>query len=297
MDLYYRVSDNKYSSIKQLLKEKYCISSRLYLKLKREKHIYLNSVPISYDSILKINDTVEIDLEFDEDNSNIVSTKMPLNILYEDKYMLIINKEPFIPVHPSILHYDNSLSNGVKCYYDNVSLHKKIRIVNRLDKDTSGIVIFAKNEYIQECMILQMKNNLFKKEYVGILEGNLKEKFGIIDAPISRKEGSIIERCISENGQRAITHFEVIEEINNLSVVHFALETGRTHQIRVHSSYIGHPLLGDTLYGSPSALINRQALHAYKISFIHPITNKNLVIKAPIPSDIEKILQKKRVNL
>ncbi len=242
MDLYYKVIEDNLT-IKQVLREKFNISSRLYLKSKRGNHIFLNGSPISYDSILKINDIVEIDLNFEEDNSNIVPTKMSLDILYEDKYILIINKSPFVAVHPSITHFSDSLSNGVKYYFDSISLHRKIRIVNRLDKDTSGIVIFAKNEYIQEALISQMKENIFKKEYIGILDGYLSEKSGIISAPIARREGSIIERCVSMDGQEAKTHYEVISEKDNFSIVHFILETGRTHQIRVHSKYIGNPLL------------------------------------------------------
>lgn len=170
MDLKYEVKDNKYSNVKQVLKEEFNISSRLYLKLRRAEHILLNNSPIPYDDNIHINDILEIDLDFVEDNSNIVSTKMDLDILYEDKYMLIINKPAGIAIHPSIRHFDTTVSNGVKCYFDSINLHRKIRIVNRLDKDTSGIVIFAKNEYIQESLISQMKNDIFKKEYIAILE-------------------------------------------------------------------------------------------------------------------------------
>lgn len=122
-------------------------------------------------------------------------------------------------------------------------LHRKIRIVTRLDKDTSGLVIFAKNEYVQEALTLQMKENLFKKEYIGVLDGTLKPQAGIIEAPIKRKDGSIIERCVSADGQRSVTHYNVIKSFNNMSLVHFVLETGRTHQIRVHSKYIRHPIV------------------------------------------------------
>lgn len=243
MDLTYKVINKQYLNTKEVLKEKFGISSRLYIKLRNSNHIFLNGSPIYNNTYLSTNDILEIDLDFVEDNSNIVSTKMELNILYEDKYLLILNKSPKIAVHPSISHYSISLSNGVKYYFDSIDLHRKIRIVNRLDKDTSGIVTFAKNEYIQEALISQMKNNIFKKEYIAILEGNLTEKSGIINAPIARKEGSIIERCINENGQNAITYYDVIKEKKDFSVVHFILETGRTHQIRVHSKFIGHPIL------------------------------------------------------
>ena len=166
-------------------------------------------------------------------------------------------------------------------------LNKRIRPVNRLDRDTTGVVLFAKNEYIQECLIKQMANNTFYKEYIAILDGKLENQKGIINAPISRKDGSIIERCIDENGSKAISHYELIDTKNNLSLVKFILETGRTHQIRLHSKHIGHPIIGDTLYGNESSLITRQALHCYKISFIHPISKNKLELVAPIPQDME----------
>lgn len=173
-------------------------------------------------------------------------------------------------------------------------LHRKIRIVTRLDKDTSGIVFFAKNEYVQDALTLQMKENLFKKEYIGVLEGKLTPQTGVIDAPIARKDGSIIERCVCESGQRSITHYNVIKSFDNMSLVHFVLETGRTHQIRVHSKHVGHPIIGDTLYGTASSLISRQALHAYKISFIHPIYKKYMEFTLNYPKDIESIMNTTR---
>ena len=168
-------------------------------------------------------------------------------------------------------------------------LNKKIRPINRLDRDTTGIVLFAKNEYIQECLIKQMTNNSFYKEYIAILDGILKEQKGTINAPIARKTGSIIERCIDGNGTKAISHYEVIDIKNNLSLVKFILETGRTHQIRLHSKYIGHQIIGDTLYGHESELISRQALHCHKISFVHPVTKNQIEFVAPMPEDMKEI--------
>lgn len=211
---------------------------------------------------------------------------MILDILYEDEYLLIVNKPAGIPVHPSLEHFSDSLSNGVKFYFDQNKINKKIRPVNRLDRNTSGIVIFAKNEYIQERLSFQMKNKLFKKEYIALCEGIFEVNNGVIDANIDRKPGSIIERCVSIIGKKAITHYKVLNNERNISKVLINLETGRTHQIRVHMAYIGHPIIGDDLYGKPSNLINRQALHAYKVTFIHPITNKQICITSNLPKDM-----------
>ena len=288
MNLSYKISNkDNFVNVFQILKEHFLLSDRLITKLKKYKKIYLNGKETYTKQKVTSGDVVSFVLDFDEDNSNIVPSNIPLDIIYEDEYLLILNKPAEIAIHPSILHYDNSLSNGVKFYFDKIKLNKKIRIVNRLDRNTSGIVIFAKNEYIQECLIKQMKTKELKKEYLAIVCGILENSSGTLNFPIARKEGSIIERCVNPNGNPAITHYDVLKTFNNLSLVHIVLETGRTHQIRVHFSYINHPVLGDTLYGNPSDLIARQALHSYKISFIHPITKENITITAPLPSDMK----------
>ena len=284
---YTKTENDNFNNVFQVLKDYFQLSDRLITKLKKNKKIYLNDKETFSRQPICNGDIVSFVLDFDEDNSNIVPNNIPLDILYEDDYMLILNKPAGIAIHPSILHYNNSLSNGVKFYFDKLGLKKKIRIVNRLDKNTSGIVVFAKNEYIQECFIRQMKTGEFKKEYLTIVEGLLENTSGTLDFPIARKEGSIIERCVSPDGDLSITHFDVIKTFNNLSLVHIVLETGRTHQIRVHFSHIKHPVLGDTLYGNASNLIDRQALHSYKLTFTHPITKNKMTITAPLPNDMQ----------
>lgn len=291
MNLSYQIDkDEHYDNVLHVLKEQFFLSDRLITKLKKANKIYLNSLPTYTKKSVTVGDTVSVLIDFEEDNSNIVASNIPLNIIYEDDYLLVLNKPANIAIHPSILHFYNSLSNGVKFYFDKLGLKKKIRIVNRLDRNTSGIVILAKNEYIQECLIKQMKTNEFKKEYLAIAKGILESKSGTLNFPIARKEGSIIERTVTSDGDSAITHYDVVKEFNNLSLVHIVLGTGRTHQIRVHFSHIGHPILGDTLYGSPSELINRQALHSYKLTFIHPVTKKVVSLEAPLPNDIKNII-------
>jgi len=164
-----------------------------------------------------------------------------------------------------------------------------MRFVNRLDRDTTGIVIFAKSEYIQESLAMQMQNGTLIKEYRAIVEGAL-EGSETIDKPIKRQEGSIMLREIADDGERAVTHYEVVRNLNNISLVKVILETGRTHQIRVHMKSIEHSLIGDDLYGNKSELIDRQALHAYKMIFIHPIINEKMEFIAPIPEDMKKII-------
>ena len=288
MKLSYTVKQNdSYINVLDVLKNEFLLSARLITKLKQSNNIFFNEEITYTKKLVCANDVVSVLIDFVEDNSNIVATNIPLDIIYEDEYLLAINKPANMPVHPSMLHYEETLSNAVKYYFDTLNLKRKIRIVNRLDKDTSGIVIFAKNEYIQECLIKQMKTKELKKEYLAIVTGYLQKKSDTLCFPISRKEGSIIERTVNPNGDIAITHYNILKEQNNLSLVHVFLETGRTHQIRVHFSHINHPILGDTLYGTPSPLINRQALHSYKITLLHPISKQILTLEAPIPNDMK----------
>ena len=276
----YKVSDSK--TILQILKEDLSFSSRLITKIKN--NILLNEQIVKTFDTANVGDILRVDLSFEETSDNIVpNSEIKLKILYEDEWMLIVDKPPFMPVHPSINHYEDSLSNGVKAYFESIGFKKKIRPVNRLDKNTTGIVIFAKSEYIQE--------NLtdYGKYYLTIVDGQTEES-GIIDKPIARKLPSIIERTVRDDGDQAITRYKTLEFKNNMSLVECKLETGRTHQIRVHMASIGHSIIGDDLYGVSSTLINRQALHAYKIKFVHPVSRKEIIIESELPDDMKSIL-------
>ena len=289
MELKYKV-ENENLTINQILQNNLKVSSRLLYKLVKNNCIFLNGKECDTRNIASPNNIITINFDYSEDNSNIVPTEMDLNIVFEDDWLLIVNKPAGIATHPSVLHFSDSLCNGVRFYFDSIGLKKKIRPVNRLDLNTSGLVVFAKCEYIQECLISQMKSNVFKKDYLAICDGIFEDKVGVIDLPIARKENSIIERCISEDGQISITHYEVLKEFDNFSLVKCSLETGRTHQIRVHMSNVGHPLIGDSLYGTDSNLIERQALHCYHICFSHPIFKNDLDFVCDLPDDFKSVV-------
>ena len=253
MLLKYIVRDNK--NLRSILKDELNISSRLFNKIKN-KYVFVNGEHAIYYKDLNVNDVVEVDFGYDDDNyNNIVSNPdIKFEIVYEDDWLLIVNKGANLPVHPSLNHYDISLSNGVRAYFDKIGLNKTVRLVNRIDKDTTGLVVIAKCEYIQECLIKQMNDDSFIKEYIAIARG-LVDSSGVIDFPIARKDGSIIERCVDlVSGENAITNYVRLNYNPELdiSLVKCRLLTGRTHQIRVHFAYIGHPLLGDSLYGLES---------------------------------------------
>lgn len=250
MLLKYIVGDNK--NLRSILKDELNISSRLFNKIKN-KYVFVNGEHAIYYKDLNVNDVVEVDFGYDDENyNNIVSNpNIKFEIVYEDEWLLIVNKGVNLPVHPSLNHYDISLSNGIRAYFDKIGLNKTVRLVNRIDKDTTGLVVIAKCEYIQECLIKQMNDDSFIKEYIAIARG-LVDSSGVIDFPIARKDGSIIERCVDlVRGENAITNYVRLNYNPELdiSLVKCRLLTGRTHQIRVHFAYIGHPLLGDSLYG------------------------------------------------
>lgn len=275
--------------LKRILKEDLAISDRLYRKIKADR-IYINNSLYNPLIDLHFGDIITIDLDFYEIQENIISnSEINFNILYEDEWLLIVDKPPFVPVHPSINYYKTSLSNGIMNYYLKNNIHKKVRPVNRLDRNTSGIVIFAKSEYIQEQLIKQMKNHTFIKEYIAVVKGQIL-KDGIIDAPISRRLPSIIEREVSKEGEYALTKYWVIKNFADYTLVKCQLLTGRTHQIRVHMKYIGHPIIGDSLYGTEANIIKRQALHAYHITFIHPVSKNTIDIISNTPDDINRLI-------
>lgn len=277
--------------IEQYLRRRgYSYQNLTQLKKMRES-ILINGVWSYMRTAVKNGDILTVHIQEPESSPNIPPVKLPLDIVYEDEDIVVVNKPAGMPVHPSLNNYENSLANGLMYYYQEQGKPFIFRCTNRLDRDTSGLTVVAKHMVSSSILSSMGMRHEITREYLAIVRGALNPSEGTIDAPIGRTGSSLIERKIDfENGERAVTHYRVVEEQNGHSLVSLILETGRTHQIRVHMKYIGHPLVGDYLYNPDMEYIDRQALHSHRLSFTHPVTGEKMEFTAPLPADMRKIL-------
>ncbi len=284
-------------TVKNILKTRLSLSERLIKKLKFSGKILLNSLPSFINAAVHESDLLEALVELDEYNEDIIPEPMHIDIIYEDENLVVINKPSSMVVHPTFRHFSGTMANGLMHYLLQKGIRTLVRPVSRLDRDTSGIIVFALNPFLQERLIRQMRSNSYIKEYIGLVHGTYEESFGTISLPIERLPGSMMLRHTTAEGAPSVTHYEVLERFDDATFLKFTLETGRTHQIRVHCQATGHSLIGDTLYphhdllGKYEGLISRQALHSARTVFTHPVTNKILELEAPIPADISKVLE------
>lgn len=265
-------------------------SRQLLRQLKEtENGLLRNGQPTFMTIALKNGDRIRVRLlEKAEGSEAIMPAPLPFEIVYEDEDLLVINKPADMPIHPSFQNHGNTLADALTWHYQQQGKEFVYRCINRLDRDTTGLLIVARHQLSASILSDMVRKREIHREYLAIVEGIPPEK-GTISAPIGRKEGSAILREVNfETGEPARTHFTRLETRNGLSLVSLKLETGRTHQIRVHMSYIGCPLIGDYLYYPDHTRINRQALHSYRLSFFHPITGKALSFTAPLPEDMER---------
>ncbi len=229
-----------------------------------------------------------------ESASEIVPWDIPIDIVYEDEDLILLNKPGDMVVHPSYAHYGDSLSNALAGYYERTGQNHVIRAIGRLDRETSGLLIFAKNRHSAAVLSNQKQNMSRRKEYLALCYGVFEQKEGTIDAPIGQEEGVRMIRKVMESGKEAITHYRVEKQFEDYALVRLKLDTGRTHQIRVHMHYLGHPLLGDNLYGKEikdSHGMLRAALHAAHLEFKQPVTEKDMSFDAAIPTDMKRLIQ------
>lgn len=274
------------STILNFLKDKN-YSSQIITHLKRtENGILLNGIWGRVRDILHENDILTITLLESESSKNIVPSNLPLDIVYEDEDLMVINKTADMPIHPSQGNYDNTLANAIAYYYAQKNEPFTYRCINRLDRDTTGLLILAKHMYSASLLSNMVQNREIHREYLAIATGYVDEH-GTIEAPIARVDGSTIERCVNEeSGEYACTHYKRLSYKNGYSLVSLKLATGRTHQIRVHMKHIGHPLPGDFLYNPDYCVIKRQALHSHRLQFAHPITGQKMTFVAELPVDM-----------
>lgn len=270
------------------------ISGRLFRRLYKAKNIYVNGKYLRKGIELKVGDLVSIYFQDEEENTK--PEKMALDIIYEDFDLLIINKQPNIVVHPTKSHQENTLSNGIAYYFKEKGLKRKIRFVNRLDMDTTGILMVAKNSFSHQQIALQFEENKVEKKYKAIVSGIVEKDDDLIDLPVGREEDNSIRKTVTKNGQEALTKYKVLERFNNASLLDVQIFTGRSHQIRVHLNHIGHPIIGDTLYDKESPYINRQALHSYYLKIIHPRNKKEIELFASLPNDMENLINQLKNN-
>jgi len=282
---YTATQEDAQSKIKSILKQKLGISAAVLTKLKQTPEgILLNGKSVFATETVNPGDIITITLS-DENSPNIVAADIPLDIIYEDEDILAVNKPRNMPCHPSQNHHDDTLANAVMYYFNDTGF--TFRVITRLDKDTSGVVLIAKNKISASILSDHMLNGKIYKEYIALCHGTPKVTKGKIDVPIARKRGSAIMREVNALGKEAVTQYEVIKNSDDFSLIKLNPMTGRTHQIRVHLSHIGCPIYGDDMYGSP--LKNEKTrLHCRQIRFNHPMTRKELTIEAPIPDDMKK---------
>ena len=283
------------TTILQFLKKKHYTDKAIIALKKTPEGILLNGVWAYVNQKISSGDILTIKLLETESSEKIVPEKLDIDIVYEDEDILVVNKPANMPVHPSQNHYTGTLANGIAYYFAAQGKPFIFRCVNRLDRDTTGLTILCKHQLASGILSNMVSERLIKRTYLAICtdDGSLPEN-GTIEAPIARKEGSTIERIVDyEKGEDATTHFKRLLHLpdKQISLIQLRLETGRTHQIRVHMSSIGHPLIGDDLYGGDCTLIKRQALHSYSLHFTHPITLKEMSFEQELPQDMKKCLK------
>lgn len=262
----------------------------LVLLKKTKESILVNGVWYYVNDRLHTGDSLQITIDEPFGSSQIEPVALPFEIVYEDEDILVVNKPAGMPVHPSIHNHDNTLANAVMYYFNKKGERCTFRCVNRLDKDTTGLTIIAKHPLSSAVLNRQMNKRTIKRTYLAIVDG-ITDESGTINAPIARETDSAITRCVDyKNGETAVTHYKRLAVSGNLSLIELHLDTGRTHQIRVHMKHIGHPLIGDFLYYPDFSKIKRQALHSCRLAFCHPVTGKTLIFHASLPEDMQCIL-------
>lgn len=278
--------------VEQFLRRKRYSGQNLSEIKRMPKSILVNGVHYYMRQELSKGDHLQVRICETQNSEKIPPTKLPLDIIYEDEDLLVLNKPAGMPIHPSLNNYTNSMANALAYYFQSQGKPFIFRCCNRLDRDTSGLTIVSKHLVSGSILSDMTKYREVHREYLAIARGSVSPSEGTIQAPLGRKEGTIIERTVDwEHGEDAVTHYKVVKEANGHSLVSLRLETGRTHQIRIHMKYLGYPLIGDYLYNPDMEYMTRQALHSHHMEFTHPITGEHMSFTAPLPEDMARVMQ------
>lgn len=278
--------------VEQFLRRKRYSGQNLSEIKRMPKSILINGVHYYMRQELSKGDHLQVRICETKNSEKIPPTNLPLDIIYEDEDILVLNKPAGMPIHPSLNNYTNSMANALAYYFQSQGKPFIFRCCNRLDRDTSGLTIVSKHLVSGSILSDMTKYREVHREYLAIARGSVTPSEGTIQAPLGRKEGTIIERTVNwEHGEDAVTHYKVVKEANGHSLVSLRLETGRTHQIRIHMKYLGYPLIGDYLYNPDMEYMTRQALHSHHMEFTHPITGEHMSFTAPLPEDMARVMQ------
>ena len=278
--------------VEQFLRRKRYSGQNLSEIKRMPKSILVNGVHYYMRQELSKGDHLQVRICETQNSEKIPPTKLPLDIIYEDEDLFVLNKPAGMPIHPSLNNYTNSMANALAYYFQSQGKPFIFRCCNRLDRDTSGLTIVSKHLVSGSILSDMKKYREVHREYLAIARGSVTPSEGTIQAPLGRKEGTIIERTVDwEHGEDAVTHYKVVKEANGHSLVSLSLETGRTHQIRIHMKYLGYPLIGDYLYNPDMEYMTRQALHSHHMEFTHPITGEHMSFTAPLPEDMARVMQ------
>ena len=278
--------------VEQFLRRKRYSGQNLSEIKRMPKSILVNGVHYYMRQELSTGDHLQVRICETQNSEKTPPTKLPLDIVYEDEDLLVLNKPAGMPIHPSLNNYTNSIANALAYYFQSQGKPFIFRCCNRLDRDTSGLTIVSKHLVSGSILSDMTKYREVHREYLAIARGSVTPSEGTIQAPLGRKEGTIIERTVDwEHGEDAVTHYKVVKEANGHSLVSLRLETGRTHQIRIHMKYLGYPLIGDYLYNPDMEYMTRQALHSHHMEFTHPITGAHMSFTAPLPEDMARVMQ------
>ena len=283
-------SVEKEEVLKKVLIEEMGISLRMISELKSRRAVNVNGTLRFNHETVHVGEIITVDLG--ENRSEYGLEEGVVDVIYEDEDIVAVNKSPFIVVHPTGTHLTGTLLNYMESWFRQNGILEKVRFISRLDRDTSGILLIAKNRYAHHRMSQAHQAMMMQKTYVALIEGKMKRKEGKINAPIGRRENDGIKREVMEDGQTAITKYKVLKEGEKFSLVELTPVTGRTHQLRCHMAYIGYPLIGDSLYGGNMEYMNRQALHSVTLEFFSPRKEEKIYLKAELPQDMQELVNR-----